>query len=150
MPCSFTLWSFLHNLLLIYVIKASHHCLSEDFSQENDSVAVSWLLKNCTVWLHLCRHMCPCLSAHCLFFFIREESFPYTIVIAVWHVVPPFTIPEMTFCVGSETPTTPACGDQLPQGHTNVMSSAACPPQGGLSAALRIAHATSQIFRGYY
>lgn len=150
MPCSFTLWSFLHNLLLIYVIKASHHCLSEDFSQENDSVAVSWLLKNCTVWLHLCGHMCPCLSALCLFFFIREESFPYTIVIAVWHVVPSFTIPEMSFCVGSENPTTLACGDQLPQGHTNVMSSAACPPQGGLSAALRIAHATSQIFRGYY
>lgn len=41
-----------------------------------------------------------------VFFFSREESFSYTIVIAVWHVVPYFTISEMSFCVGSGSPTT--------------------------------------------
>lgn len=81
-------------------------------------------------------------------FFVK--SLPYTSVIAIWHIVPYFTIPEMSFCVGSEDLTTQTCGEQLPQGHASVMQPSACPPLGRLSAGFRDAHAASQIFRGYH
>lgn len=52
----------------LYLTKASHHYLSKDFTQENNSVTAFGLLKNGTVWLHFCSHMCPCLSALCHLF----------------------------------------------------------------------------------
>lgn len=84
-----------------------------------------------------------------LFFYLREESFPYSIVIAVWHVVPHFTIPEMSFCVGSGSLTTLTWGPAATRSpKCNDLS--CLPTLGWLSAALRIAHATSQIFREYH
>lgn len=113
----FTAWPSIN--VCVYLIKATYHCLSEDFSWENNSVT-SWLLENWTVWLHLCSHMCSCLSALC-HLFCREKSLPYTSVIAMWHLVPYFTIPEIGFCVGVGIVTTRSCGDQVPQGHIGVM-----------------------------
>lgn len=37
-PCGVFCITYIN--MCVYVIKASHHCLSEDFSQEKDSVAI--------------------------------------------------------------------------------------------------------------
>lgn len=139
----FTAWPSIN--VCVYLIKATYHCLSEDFSWENNSVTTSWLLENWTVWLHLCSHMCSCLSALC-HLFCREKSLPYTSVIAMWHLVPYFTIPEIVSVLEVGLWQLGAVGTRCHRVTLVWCAGLLCPPQGRLSAGFTNAQAASQIF----